>query len=248
MTRPSSQGSAGGTDASPGASAPTPAENPLISLIFNIALPAIVLSKLSTEDRLGPVYGLLAALAFPVAYGAWDFATRRKHNFISILGFVSVLLTGGLGLLKLEGFWFAVKEAAVPAIIAIVLIVSHLIGSPLVRMLVYNDTIVDRPVVEAELTRRNAQEAFERLLASTTWLIAGSFVLSSVLNFVLARILLTATPGTPEFNAQLGKMTALSYPVIALPCIAITGFAIWRVMAGIRNLTGLTLEQVFRAK
>ena len=84
-------------------------ENPLLNIGLNIALPAIVLMQFSREDRLGPVYGLLLALAFPVGYGLYDFAARRGFNFYSALGFVSVLLTGGIGLLKLPVEWLAIK-------------------------------------------------------------------------------------------------------------------------------------------
>ncbi|MDE2993073.1 MAG: MFS transporter, partial [Chloroflexota bacterium] len=99
-------------------------ENPLLNIGLNIALPAIVLMQLSREDRLGPVYGLLLALAFPVGYGLYDFAARRGFNFYSALGFVSVLLTGGIGLLKLPVEWLAIKEAAVPFIAGIAVLVS----------------------------------------------------------------------------------------------------------------------------
>ena len=50
---------------------------------------------------LGPKWGLIVALVFPLGYGVYDFVRRRKTNFISVLGFVSVLLSGGLGLMKL---------------------------------------------------------------------------------------------------------------------------------------------------
>jgi hypothetical protein len=89
-------------------------ENPLINLLFNIVLPALILSKLSSETRLGPFWGFIVALSIPLLYGIYDFAKRSKTNLISVLGFISILLTGGLGLLKVDGFWFAVKEAAIP--------------------------------------------------------------------------------------------------------------------------------------
>lgn len=72
-------------------------------------IPALVLSKLSSPDRLGPALSLALALAFPIIYGAMDFFQRKKTNAISILGFFSVLLTGGLSLLKVDGFWFRGK-------------------------------------------------------------------------------------------------------------------------------------------
>ena len=97
--------------------APSPKrENLLVNLICNVALPTLVLTKFSGENTLGPNLGLIVALLFPVSYGVQDFIRRRRVNFISAIGFASVLISGGLGLMHLDGFWFAVKEAAIPSI------------------------------------------------------------------------------------------------------------------------------------
>ena len=80
-------------------------ENLWINLICNLALPTLILMRFSTDRWLGPVWGLVVALIFPLGYGIWDFATRRETNFFSIIGFASVLLSGGLGLLKVGGIW-----------------------------------------------------------------------------------------------------------------------------------------------
>jgi hypothetical protein len=222
-------------------------ENVFVSLLFNIALPAIILSKLSDLDRLGPIWALVAAFSFPLGYFIWDYIKRGKPNFIAILGFVSVLLSGGFGLFKLDGFWFAVKEAAIPLLIGVVVLGSTWTKKPLIRALLYNDKIIDVEKVRLELEARGHVEAFEKLLVKATWLLAGSFLLSAILNYGLAIYLLTSPAGTPEFNQQLGKMTAMSYPVIVLPCMVIMGLALWVLIKGIKDLTGLDLEAVFKA-
>lgn len=231
-------------------SAPQPAaarsENPFINLLFNIALPALILSKMSDEHRLGPNLALILALCFPLGYGLWDFISSRKANLISILGFISVLLTGGLGLMQLGGFWFAVKEAAVPGIISVVVVGSLWTKYPLVRTLLYNDKIINVPAVDAELQRSQNIPAFNKLLVTTTWMLALSFILSAILNFILAIVILKSPAGSPEFNKELGIMTAWSYPVIALPCMIVTMFALWRLLSGIKKLTGLELEAIFK--
>ena len=109
------------------------AENPWLSLGINIVIPALILMKLSGEDRLGPVVGLLAALAFPLTYGIVDGLRRRRFNFISALGVVSILLTGGIGLLQLDTKWIAIKEAAVPGVIGLVVLLSMRSRYPIVR-------------------------------------------------------------------------------------------------------------------
>ncbi|MDG1132554.1 MAG: hypothetical protein P8N21_07670, partial [Opitutales bacterium] len=58
---------------------------------------------------------LTLAVFFPVAYGIYDFKNRKKWNFMSILGAISALLTGGIGLIPGGTVhMFAIKEAALP--------------------------------------------------------------------------------------------------------------------------------------
>jgi hypothetical protein len=61
-------------------------------------------------------------------------------------------------------------------------------------------------------------------------------------------IILTAEPGTVAFNEQLGKMTALSFPVIALPAMAVMMGNIFYLFRGIKKLTGLELENIVKQK
>ena len=46
---------------------------------------------------------------------------------------------------------------------------------------------------------------------------ASSFFLSSALNYILAKMILVSEPGTTAYTEELGRMTALSYPVIVIP-------------------------------
>jgi hypothetical protein len=187
---------------------------------------------------------MLVALSLPVIYGAWEFVTTRHHNFVSILGFVSILLTGGLGLLQVDGVWFAAKEASIPGIIAIITLGSLRTSKPLIKLLLYNDRVINVAKVEAALEQNNAQKQFAALMVKTTVILALSFVVSAVLNFFLAIWVLKAPAGTPEFNEQLARMTALSYPVIVIPSLIIMMVAVWILIRGLRQLTGLDVEQI----
>jgi hypothetical protein len=73
--------------------------------------------QLERADAPGPTAALLLALAFPVVWGVREGLQRRKVSAMAVLGVVSTLLTGGIGLLKVDPFWLAVKEAAVPGLI-----------------------------------------------------------------------------------------------------------------------------------
>lgn len=227
---------------------PAKRENLFVNLIFNIALPSLVLSKLSKPEYLGPVWGLVVALAFPIGYGLWDFAQRRKTNPVSIIGFVSVLATGGLGLMKVSLFWFAVKEAAVPGVLALAVLISMRTSRPLIRSLLYNDQIIDVERVDAALAANGRRAEFERMLAHASLWMVASFIISSVLNYVMARVLLVSPVGSVEFNAELAKMNWWSWPIIVVPSTAMMMFALWRLMAGIKTLTGLDMEALLRAE
>lgn len=231
---------------SPAAPATAKPENVFVNLLFNVALPAILMAQLSKENLLGPAWGLVVALLFPLGYGLYDFVTRRKTNVLSILGFVGILASGVLGLLKLDGHWFAVKDAALPTVIGLLLLASMRSKEPLIKTLFFNETILDLPRVEAALAARGAHTALAALLRKCTVLVSLAFFLSAVLAYFLARWLLTSPGGTPEFNAQLSKMHWLSLPVISLPAMVMMLFALWQLIKGITRLTGLTTDEVLR--
>jgi hypothetical protein len=86
------------------------------NLIFNIIVPTLILTKLSAPEYLGPVWSIVVALSFPIGYGLWDLKQSGKVNGFSVLGIISVFLTGGISLLQLDPKYIAIKEAAIPAI------------------------------------------------------------------------------------------------------------------------------------
>ena len=200
--------------------------------------------KLSGENDLGTTGALVAALAFPLAWGLFELITYRKFNFIALLGLVSVMLTGGIGLFELDTKWLAIKEAAIPSIIGIAVLISTFTPYPLVKALLLNPEVMDVEKIKQKLEEHNSTSAFEKRLVKATYLIAGSFAFSATMNYILAKWLVTSPAGTPAFNEELGQLTLYSYPMIALPSmIMMIGifYYLWRT---IHDLTGLTLDEV----
>jgi hypothetical protein len=226
---------------------PPKRENLFINLGCNVALPSIILHWGSKAPWLGPKWALVLALVFPVAYSIYDFVVRKKFNFISALGFVSVLLTGTFALMHLDAFWFAIKEAAVPAAIGLVVLVSMGTRWPLVREMLYNPQVIDVDRIDAVLAERNARPAFDKLLRDASYLLTLSFFVSAVLNYALARYLLKSPSGSEAFNSELAKMNLWSWPVIVLPSMAMTMIALGRLLGGLRRVTGLQLEELMHA-
>nr|CAA6825287.1 MAG: MFS transporter [uncultured Thiotrichaceae bacterium] len=221
-------------------------ENPFVSIVVNILIPAFVLFYLSNDEYLGSKLGFVVALSFPFFYGVYDFIQRRKINFIAALGLINVLLTGGIGLLEIDNHWLAVKEATIPALIGLGVLASVKTKYPLVKALFYNDLIVDTTKVEAELEARNNENAFDKLVVRATMILASSFLVSSVLNYILAKMIVVSAPGSAEYNQELGKLTLMSYPVIVIPSMIVMGFAFWYLYKGIKSLTELDAESIFK--
>lgn len=219
-------------------------ENPLLSLLTSIIIPAVILSNFANEEYLGVVPGFIIALAFPIGQGLYEIIKTRKPGFISIIGLASIFLTGIIGILQLPTEWLAFKEASVPLLIGMAVVLSLKTRYPLVKKLFFNDSLLDMERIGKILDEKNARGAMEKTLKISTYMIGGSFLLSAVLNFILAKVIVTSPSGTEAFNVELGRLTALSYPVIALPSTIVMCVALWYLFAKLKKLTGLEFEEL----
>ncbi len=225
-----------------------PRENLWLNLGFNAGAPALILTFLSTEQRLGPAGALIAALAFPLSYGLWDLWKRRTWSLFSALGLTGTLITGGLGLMKMSGFWFAVKEAALPVLLGLALPGSLRTRQPLVKTLLYNDQVLNTGRIAEALAARGTAPRFEALLVWASWVLAGTLVVSAGINFLLAWWLLPAMSGTDEFNRQLAKLQLWSWPGTFVPMAAGMFYTLFKLLKGLEALTGLHGEELFHAR
>ncbi len=223
-------------------------QNPFMDLIVSIVLPSVVLMKFSGADHLGPVMGLIVALAFPLGWGLYELIVHKKRNFVALLGLISVLLTGGIGLLKLDNQWLAVKEAAIPALIGIGVIISTYTKYPLVKTLLFNPKILHVDKINEKLEEKQNKAQFDKQLMNTNYLLAGTFFFSSVMNYILAKWIVVSPSGSEAFNEELGKMTLMSYPMIAIPSMIMMLGVFYYLWKTINKLSGLTLEEVVAAK
>lgn len=217
---------------------------PLIDLLVSILLPSIILMKLSGDDNLGATNALLLALAFPVGWGLFELVQYRKFNFIALLGVISVLLTGGIGVLQLDTRWLAIKEAAVPGVIVLAVLISTRTRYPLIRTLLYNEKVINVALVQERLQERGLVDIFNLRLLRATYFLAGTFFFSSAMNYIVAKWIVVSPAGTEAFNEELGQMTLVSYPMIAIPSMIMMMailFYLWRTIHG---LTGLSMEEI----
>lgn len=226
-------------------------ENAFLNLLFNIIAPIFILNK--GGEWFTPLQALMIALLFPVGYGIYDLAQRRKVNVFSIVGLLNVSLTGGLAVSGLGGFWFAVKEAVFPLIIGMFVAGSALTKKPLIQTLVVNPQAMKWELIEEKLHELGREHDFLALLRKSTWLLAGSFLVSAILNFILAQKiflpidpLLNDTEKATILNQQIAEMTGTSFIVIMIPSIAMLIGIMFYLFRGMSRATGLSLQDMIR--
>ena len=221
---------------------------PFIDLLVSIILPSVILMKFSGENDLGATGALITALAFPLGWGIFELIKYRKFNFIALLGLISVLLTGGIGLLQLDLKWLAIKEAAIPSIIGLAVLASTFTRYPLVKTVLFNPKIMDVEKINEKLKENNGTAEFDARLMKANYLFAGTFLFSAIMNYILAKSIVTSPSGSAAFNEELGQLTLYSYPMIAIPSMIMMMAIFYYLWRTINGLTGLDLDGIMSSE
>lgn len=233
-------------------------DNPLANIMWNVLIPIVALSFLGKNGdkfwHVGPVLGMLIAVSLPVIYGIHHLIKTRKPNFFSLLGVVSILLTGGIAIMAYKDngtvdaeapLWFALKEAAIPFVFGVTILISHWTKTPLVRVFLYNPDFFNIPAIEKRVQEKSNTTGYQKLIFSGTLLLAGSFFLSMVMNYFLAMMFLKDETGSQEaFNDGVAKLTGWGFAVIGIPMMIILMVTMWRFVSGLRKLTGMENEEI----
>lgn len=226
-------------------------ENGLWNILFTIVIPVLILNKASS--KIGAFNALLIALAFPLLFGAFDLIKKRKWNWMAILGFVNVTVTGSLAVLGLDGIWFSIKEAFFPAIIGIFIFFSAKSENPFIRTFLLNPQTMNVDMIENKLKELSKESEFLGHLKASTQLLSYSFFLSAVLNFALAERIflpleaaLDAEAKSQILNQQIAQMHSWSLLVILVPSVVFLMGILWYLLKGIRELTGLKTEEILK--
>ena len=230
-------------------------ENVWLNLGFNIVAPSLILVKgkkifesiLLVSDNLDIIV-FVSALAFPLIYGVYDLLQRRKWNIFSIVGLLSVVLTGGIGLMKLSRECMIFKETIVPLVLGGAVLATALTKKPLAKIIMLNEDIVDVKKIDDALDARGTRAEYDSALKTATYWVSASFLLSAILNFALASYIFKSEVGTEAFNEEVGTMTALSFPVIAVPTTIMFIFAMYKFFGALSKNTGLSLEEIMTQK
>ena len=227
----------------------------LVNVALNVVLPSLIMTRLAGSDHLGPLWALVVALLFPVVFGLYEFRVEHKVNFFSVIGFSSVLLTGGLGVLQADNRWIVAKETGVPLIIGLAVLISQKTRWPLVYAFFRETLDIEKmhatlreraQTVHTQTNQTDASHPLDHHFRRVSYWLAGTFFLSSLLNFILARTIVVSPPGTSAFTEELGRLTALSFPIIALPTGIVFMLIVFFLLRSLQRTTGLAFEELLK--
>ena len=195
-------------------------ENPLYSLCFNILIPVMILKNGNKWiDRI-----------------IIDYLNRKNKNLISILGFVNILLTGGIGIFGakfgISKFWFILKEALLPFLIGLVFMTMSKYRQSSFNKILLNDALFDNHKISIVI-KDEMQNDFEKIVKKAGYYFTSGFFISCIIQFILASLIVVSNPGEPSFNEEVSTMTWVSYLAVLIPTILIVGKGYWGLILGI---------------
>ncbi|MDR3143488.1 MAG: hypothetical protein LBT57_01375 [Puniceicoccales bacterium] len=217
----------------------------LLDLFWNIFLPAILMTWLDEWTGCSPICALGVALMLPLGLGLKEFFERRRCNLISAIGLLDVLLTGGIGFLQLPKDWIAVKESFVPAILGLLVLLTLKTSRPFFQIIMEQHFIFNERIIEQASSDESSKVSWDRLMRRGTWLLFLPFLLSAILNFILARYFICSETGTAAFNKEMGRFLVLGHTFIILPCFLMLLMTFIHVAKEICRITGSSLSDLF---
>ena len=244
-------------------------ENPILSLCCNILVPVIILKNgnkwINTiliqyhgeewfyqNSMIVDISSIVffIALIFPVIYFLYDLINRKNINLISILGFINILLTGGIGIFGekfgLSKNWFIFKEGMLPIIIGLVLIIMCKYRQSSFKSILLNKVLFDNDKIRISITQE-MQYQFENIVRKAGYYLIAGFFISSLIQFTLASLIVVSNPGESTFNEEVSTMTWISYVAVLLPTMLIVGKGYLGLISGIEKITGLKKEDFLKS-
>jgi len=226
--------------------------NLLSNLAFSLAIPIYILNSKTLPFT--PEVKLLVAVAFPLLYGAFEWWQTKKHNMLSLFGLINVIVTGSFGLLRLEGNWFSIKEAFFPLLIGVFVFISGLKNKPLFGKMMMSPEVFDINKLDEKLKATSKETEFNKLILNSNHFLSGSFFISALLNFIIARKTflpiseaLNDEQKANTLNEQIALMHQRGFIGIALPSMIMLLGLLFYYFKQVEKITGESIENYFHS-
>ena len=216
-----------------------------LDILLGAVVPILVLAYLS--EPLGAVPAYLISALVPVGWVVVDLLCITKRlNFITAFLGLNALVRGLLAFWFVDGFLFALKDSAGSAVTVLVFGGSLLLGRPALRAFAEQSLDPRTPEQASALEKLFGERPVARTLVWGTASLALVHAAAGLANFLLNLSIVTAPFGTPEFNAQVATVNAVTRLALGIPEVLATGLAIWLVFRALYSLLpGVPGEKTF---
>jgi hypothetical protein len=212
----------------------------VIELVCTVVLPLLILQF--GTSWFGPVGVAVAAGAPAAAFVVAQMARDRAVSALGVLALTGVALSGLVALLRLDGAWFAWKEGLLPVVLGLATAASARTSWPVIGVLF--DKLLD-PAALARI-RGDAAVAprYAAAVRRATVELAVAAGAPGLLAFGLARLLVTAPGGTPEYAEELSRYTAYSIGIVTVPGVVLAVMALRRAFTHVETAVGVEFESL----
>jgi hypothetical protein len=205
-----------------------------LELACTVVVPTVVL--MFGTPWLGAVGALVTALLFPIGFLVGSMIHDGRPSALAVVSLVSVVLSGGVGLLQLDPRWFAVKEAAVSTLLGLAMVGSAWTRYSVVPVVL--ERVFDAARTRAVLDETGGGPAFDRATRKATVQLGLVMLASAVGSFLLARAFVHSPSGSEAFTQELGRYTFWSIPIVTAPVLLASGLVMNRVIDALEAATG----------
>lgn len=220
--------------------------SPNTQLVVGFVIPTIILLLLSSESRLGPLWAMVLALAFPLALELYSLRIKRKPSLMSLFAIGGILVIGAISLLGLSEEWLALRRSIFYVAAALGLIIAlHFKRDFVDRALA---KVINMDVVHAAARTKRVEKQLARHINKTSYIFAAFLLVIGIISYIVTIVFITAPTGSSEFNAQYAELRLLSLLFVTLPfLVGMTGFLMYLVN-GIEKLTEIKTEELLKKK
>lgn len=211
-----------------------------LELVGAVVWPTIVLTF--GGRYLPPSAVLVAGLTPPVLLAVAGVVREGRPSVLSVIALVSVLVTGGVGLLQLDARWFALKEMLVPTAVGGLLIASARTRYALVGAVF--GQLFDPERLGAALSNSGQQARYDRAVAQATARMGAVTAASGPVSAAYALWSIRSQTGTEAFTAELGSYTGWSFVLINLPVLALTVWVLRAALEEVEGAAGVPLDEL----
>ena len=215
-------------------------------LVVGFVIPTIVLLFLSGESRLGPLWAMVLALAFPLTLELYSLRIKRKPSLMSLFAIIGILVIGAISLLGLSEDWLALRRSIVYLAAALGLIIAlHFKRDFVDRALA---KVINMDMVHAAARKKGVEKQLARHINKTSYVFAAFLLVIGAISYIVTIVFITATTGSSEFNAQYAELRILSLLYVTLLFFVGMTALLMYLVAGIEKLTGIKTEELLKKK